>query len=182
MSDNIGVKTTIDKVDGLVGRLEALTKNRVLVGIPATNAGRKDTPVTNADIGYINEFGSPAQNIPPRPFLIPGVRGARERLAKQLKAAAVQALTGDRESVIKRLHAIGMIAQNAVRKKITDGPFVPLADATVAARAKRGRKGAIEEMQRRAAGQAPGTDLAKPLLDTGTLRRSITYVLRGKWI
>lgn len=181
MSEKIGVTTVIDKVDGLVERLEALTGNRILIGIPSENAGREDTPMDNASIGYVNEFGSPAQNIPPRPFLQPGVRDAIPVIEPRLRASCVAALTGNRDQVVKHMMAIGILAQNAVRAKITNGPFLPLADSTVAERARRGRKGAIKELARRANGEAPSTDLAKPLLDTGTLRRAISYVLRGRW-
>lgn len=58
--------------------------------------------------------------------------------------------------------------------------FTPLADSTVEARARRGRKGATLELARRAAGESPGTDLAKPLIDTGQYRRAITHVVRDK--
>ncbi len=58
--------------------------------------------------------------------------------------------------------------------------FTPLADSTVEARARRGRKGAKAELARRAAGESPGTDLVKPLIDTGQYRRAITHVVRDK--
>ncbi|HCN2843789.1 TPA: hypothetical protein N6R16_004997, partial [Escherichia coli] len=51
---------------------------------------------------------------------------------------------------------------------------------TVEARARRGRKGATLELARRVAGESPGTDLAKPLIDTGQYRRAITHVVRDK--
>jgi hypothetical protein len=70
--------------------------------------------------------------------------------------------------------------QNAVRTKITDGPFAPLADSTLRARARRGRKGAVAELKSRAQGNAPNNANAKPLIDTGQLRKSITYVVRKK--
>lgn len=58
--------------------------------------------------------------------------------------------------------------------------FTPLADSTVEARARRGRKGAKAELARRAAGESPGTELVKPLIDTGQYRRAITHVVRDK--
>lgn len=36
------------------------------------------------------------------------------------------------------------------------------------------------ELARRAAGESPGTDLVKPLIDTGQYRRAITHVVRDK--
>lgn len=186
------VTVPIDKVDEMLDSVETLTKVQVLVGVPATDAGReigygKDkkmkAPINNAAIAYIQEFGSPAQNIPARPFLLPGIRDAKEQIGNRAKAAALTAMSGDKDATIKSLHAIGLAAQSAVRKKISTGPFTPLADATLEARVRSGKakKGAEAELARRDAGLAPGTDLAKPLIHTGQLRRSINYVLRGKW-
>ncbi|MBX4298880.1 hypothetical protein K4H04_24285, partial [Mycobacterium tuberculosis] len=63
-----------------------------------------------------------------------------------------------------------------MRAKITEGPFVPLAAATLRARARRGRSGAAKELASRAAGNAPDNSNAKPLIDTGQYRQAITYV------
>src|SRR5260363_429767 len=49
----------------------------------------------------------------------------------------------------KALHRAGLAAQNAVRAKMTEGPFKPLAESTLQARARRGRIGAAIELERR---------------------------------
>lgn len=67
-----------------------------------------------------------------------------------------------------------------VKNHIKAANFTPLADSTVEARARRGRKGAKAELARRAAGESPGTTLAKPLYDTGKYLASITHVVRDK--
>ncbi len=63
---------------------------------------------------------------------------------------------------------------------ITQSKFVPLADSTLAARARRGHKGAAQELENRKAGLAPDNANARPLIDTGIYRRAITYVVRKK--
>lgn len=156
------VKTHKD-IKQIIASAKALSENKVMVGVPSTEVGRKDGPASNAVIAYIHEHGSPRQNIPPRPFLEPGVRNAEEAIVARLKHAADLAMAGNKQGVIKALHGLGLVAQAAVRKKITDGPFIPLSPVTLAARAARGVK------------------RTKPLLDTGALRQSINYVLRGKW-
>lgn len=181
MAETFNLQVKVDEVANVVERVRTLTGNTILIGIPSTTAGRTDTPIDNASIGYINEFGSPAQNIPARPFLRPGVQDAIPVVLPMLRKVAEGAFSKSRDKSIQAMHRIGITTASAVRRRVTTGPFTPLADATVAARARRGRKGAIEEMKRRAAGKAAGTNLAKPLIDTGALRRSITYVLRGKW-
>lgn len=170
-----------DDVAKILRSIADLTAKTVLVGIPESEAPRDDTePVNNAALGYIHEHGSPANNIPARPFLIPGVTSAQERVTGKLKGAAKAALEGKADGVGKGLHAAGLVAQAAVRDKLNSGDFEPLSDATLRARARRGRQGAIDELASRAAGNAPSTETAKPLVDTGQLRNSINYVIRNK--
>ena len=57
--------------------------------------------------------------------------------------------------------------------------FTPLADSTVEARARRGVKGQSGACPTRC-WRVPGTDLVKPLIDTGQYRRAITHVVRDK--
>jgi hypothetical protein len=145
--------------------LEGLLKREVLVGIPASNAARDPEPgekttATNALIGYVMEYGSPAKNIPPRPFLHPGIANARADIEVHMKKAGKLALAGKTEEISQELEKVGLIAQASVQKKITEGPFDPLKPGTLAARRRRGRTGTA------------------PLLDTGQLRRAISYVVR----
>jgi hypothetical protein len=183
MSASVVVK--IDKVGNIVKALTALTNKDVLVGIPDQTTERKpddddDGPVNNATLGYIHEHGSPANNIPARPFLIPGVKDAHDEVEHRLKKAANLALDGNLSAVDAQLSMAGQEARDSVKAKINSGDFEPLADATLEARARKGRKGAKAELASRRAGNAPSTALAKPLIDTGQLRNSITYVVRGK--
>lgn len=168
----IEIKTKVPVKDLMAG-LRTLTKNEVLVGVPAENAGREaedgQRPLNNAEIGYIQEHGSTIDGgdgnsyvIPPRPHLRPGIKGAREKIAGQMKKGLLGAMKGDASAADKALHASGLVAQNAVRNKITEGPFVPLAPMTLAKRRARGRTG------------------TKPLIDTGAYRNAQTYVVRPK--
>jgi hypothetical protein len=160
-----GLTITTDNLASVVQAIHRLTGEEILVGIPQANTARRnddDTSITNAEIGYIQETGSPAMNIPARPFLVPGVQAVEQGITKQLEKAAHAALDGSRLDVEKSFHAAGMVAQNGVRHQINDGDFKPLAEVTLAARRARGRTG------------------TKPLIDTGQLRNSVTYVIRDK--
>ncbi|MBU9534714.1 hypothetical protein KTE49_30225, partial [Burkholderia multivorans] len=59
----------IDRLDEVLKSISGLMQKEVLVGVPDSTAGRKDEgePLSNAEIGYILEHGSPANNIPERP-------------------------------------------------------------------------------------------------------------------
>lgn len=189
----MSLKVTIDRVKDVLASINTLTKHQVLVGIPDEKAERKPDPdephpLNNAEIGFLMETGVPERNIPARPFLVPGVKDNDEKIAKRYRAAAQKALDGDKAAVEKAHAAVGLETASAVRKKITDGPFAPLSEATLRARAARGRKGATRELKRRAEGGAAdalnddgaliSNVNAKPLIDTGALRRSVTYVIR----
>lgn len=150
-----------DGVERLNATMKALRNTTVLVGIPAETAERSGRdPINNATLGYIHEHGAPAAGIPARPFLIPGVRAVQERVGAELAKAGRAALIGDGKTALARLHAAGLIAQSSVRGTINAGVEPGLAQSTVQARAGRGRTGTV------------------PLIDTGALRNSITYVVQ----
>eukprot|EP01037_Dinobryon_pediforme_P023422 gene23422-24868_t len=99
------MKSKTANVNALVERIKAMTKSEVLVGIPDQNAPRSadedearkasGEPVNNAELGYIHEFGVPEQNIPARPFLIPGITAVKARLATILGNGVRKTLSGD---------------------------------------------------------------------------------------
>lgn len=150
-----------DGLPGLLKGVKKLTSHDVLVGIPGEDGPREDgDPMNNATLGYLHEMGSPANNIPPRPFLVPGVQGAMGKITPELAKGAEKSLKGDPAAITKALERVGMIAQNAVKAKINTGPFIPLKPGTLLARRRKGYKG------------------TKPLIRTGQLRNAITYVLK----
>lgn len=154
------IRVTRDEVKNVITNIEAMTGKRVLIGIPDANAGRKDGPMTNAALGYIHENGSPARNIPARPFLIPGVEEAAPKAIEAMKKFAAQGLT-DPAAVDKGLNAAGLIAQASVKNRIRNGVgFAPLSEKTLAQRKAQGKSG------------------TKPLIRTGQLLNSITYVVK----
>ena len=157
-----GVKITRDDSARVLQAIQNMAGKHVLVGIPADNNARKDGPITNAALGYIHENGSAAHNIPPRPFLVPGMKVAAPKCADVLKGYAKKAVTGD-ATIDQGLNAAGLIAQASVKKRIVSQEgFTPLKAATLAARKRKGAKG------------------EKALIRTGQLLNSITYVVRKK--
>lgn len=149
--------------------LKALGSHQVLVGIPAESAAREGSPISNAAIGYVLETGAPERNLPARPFLRPGVASARDAVAKVARKTLIQALslrgsTSESARAIQNgLGQMGLVAANAVRRRIDTGDFAPLAPSTIYRR------------QHRANAPRSGE---KPLVDTGQLRNAVTYVVR----
>ncbi|KWE70550.1 hypothetical protein WL77_12160 [Burkholderia ubonensis] len=155
---------TFDRLDEILKSIAGLVQKEVLVGVPDSTAGRKDQgePLSNAEIGYILENGSPANNIPARQHLVPGVQDARPKFEPQLQKGVEAALDGDLEKVERSLNRAGLVAQNSVRAKVNSNIQPKLADSTLAARR---RRGVMRE---------------NTLVDTAQYRNSITYVVRKK--
>ena len=159
------VETKQDNMPELKRALAELVASDVLVGFPAETATpRTDAgpPMNNAGIAYLNEMGSPAQNIPPRPFLVPGVESVEDEITQHLTDAASAAIEGRPEGVDRGLQAAGMRAQIGVKNFITAGVPPPLAAPTLRQRRMRGFMG------------------TKPLIASGQMLNAVTYVTRKK--
>ncbi|ODB39599.1 hypothetical protein A9L43_15985 [Pseudomonas mosselii] len=189
----MSLKVTKDNVAKVLHAIQKLAGQEVLVGIPATEAERSDdgqgSSLNNAQIGYILNNGSPAQNIPERRFLEPGVEDQRASITGHLQAAAKSALDGQSDKVDRSLNAAGLIASTGVRNKLNSGEFAPLAPSTIRNRHKSRGTASMRASEKRyleliASGSSPEQAQAEagiqPLVNTGQLRNSITYVIRKK--
>ncbi len=157
-----GARVTIDRTKEVFRAIKTLEANEVLIGIPAEKSPRKDdAKIGNAQIGYQNEFGSAALNIPPRPFLIPGVKEAEPECLKRLRAAAIETLTNPKRAT-RGLDEAGLLAVSKVKAKIKALGNYPSDSPTVRARKAKGFKGTAI------------------LRVTGSLLNSITYVIRKR--
>ena len=174
----MSVTTTGPGLASIFAALQELGKTDVMVGIPHGEP-RSDSGLTNAEIAYTQENGSPLQNIPERPFLVPGVEAVQDQVADRLGKAAGAALDGSPAGVVRQLNAAGMVAQNSVRATLNSGDFTPLSLATIKKRARKGRKGARKYLKQLEQGPVD-SNLVKPLIDTAQMRNSVTYVLRDK--
>jgi hypothetical protein len=174
----IRVRQTIDNTAAMRHAFRELDASRVLAGIPDDKDARggDDAPIGNAAIGYIQETGSPAANIPARPFVKPGIKTILPEVRDLLRGAAREALRGNTGGVITAFNKIGLLAVNSIRAKFVDNDWAPLADSTLAARGRIGgkmpkkKRGQAREMPRR----------PNPLIVTGQLRKAISYVIRGR--
>lgn len=156
-----GVTVTIDRVKEIMDALRTLTKEHVMVGVPMDEDHRDEGPFGNAQIGYVNENGSAAAGIPPRPHLEPGILAVSDKCAELMAKGAAGLLEGDDRAIEKGYNQAGMVAVSSVRKHITSG-LQELADGTIEARKRKGFAG------------------TKPLIFTGQYRNSITYVIRDR--
>lgn len=173
---------TVKVIDGF----EKLKGRAVYVGIPSSTAERPGERLNSAAIGYTQEFGSPATNLPARPFLIPGVRSVQTEVIELFKRAAKEAISGS-DKIDVYLHQAGNVAVSAVKKTITSNIPPPLSPVTIANRYKRRktktRRPEEEQYLRaialgtpRGAAQSAAGIIA--LINTAKMLNSITYVIK----
>lgn len=89
-----GVEVLFDHSGKIVDSINKMVIRAVYVGIPANSERPKDSKKapTNAEIGFINEYGDPKRNIPPRPFLNPAARTEEKNIEKIIKEVAVKTI------------------------------------------------------------------------------------------
>lgn len=106
---------------------------------------------------YIHEHGSFVYQIPPRPIIEPAIKDAKDGIGKMLGAAASEAAKGNDSHAA--LEAVGGYAQEKVQEWFENpkNGWAPNSPKTIA--------------QKR-------NHSDQPLIDTGALRGSITFVIR----
>jgi|SRR6185295_136781 len=137
-------------LEALANRLRSLN-DTVLVGVPSGKTEKDGTPT--AMIAAVHEFGSPSRGIPERSFLRSGIRRARP-IFTRLNYYSLKRMVMGKMTEATALGRLGLAAVAAVQNEIVNGTFAPLKPKTIA------RKGSM-----------------KPLIDTGSLRKAITYVI-----
>lgn len=156
------VKITKDNVASLLRNIRAMQQEEVLIGYPEDGAARKASDgISNAALAFIHNNGSTLNNIPARPYLVPGVERASEGVQKLLRKAAERALE-DPSEVRNGLERAGLYAVSQVKKVLVENDFQPLAPQTLRRRRKQGFEG------------------DKALIRTGQLLNAVTHVVRKK--
>jgi hypothetical protein len=113
-------------------------------------------PISMAMVAATHEFGCPEQGIPERPFLRGGIRRGTPKFHK-LNVANLRAVVLGEKGIDESIEMLGVVAVGEVKREFVVGKFVPNSLKTIE------RKGS-----------------SRPLIDTGSMRQSITYVLEGK--
>jgi len=192
MSINLSIQNFQQVQDQLKKELDKLRGDKfVTVGIHEGAQGVESSDLTMASLGAIHEFGAeinhpggtsygyatqddaaagkvrflktgqgyaelgvtgPHQiNIPARPWLAPGVESGTKEYIQTIEAGVK---SGTNPDII--LETIGIIAQGKVQQYMTDLQTPPNAPSTIA------KKGS-----------------SNPLIDSGAMRQSVTYVVQG---
>lgn len=118
---------------------------------------KNGNPYSRAYEFYVQEHGSPLWRIPPRPVLAPAMESHKEEVAEQMKKALKAVLKGG--SVSTELGKVGMLGQNICRDWFTNPENKWAKNSPITIK----KKGS-----------------SNPLIDTGEMRKAITYVIRDK--
>jgi hypothetical protein len=155
---------TEDFTDKFNAIVKSFKRDAVLVGIPEDESQRtSDQMINNATLLAINQFGSPINNIPPRPVMSIGIKNAQDEIADQFKLAAQKSFETGADALDTYYNRAGIIASNSVKKAINSQEGIePPSEATLKARKSQGFAG------------------KKALIVTGQMRNAITYVVKEK--
>lgn len=175
----------------ILERVEKMTRSYVVVGVPSEESKRTDSKkgsVNNAMLAYVHEFGSPANNTPPRPFIVPGVTAVKDSIAPVLKGGIIREANGKKHAVNQALQQVGILATDSIRKTIIQGDFEPLKPATIRNRARDRKysefnraKAEYKKLVSEGYSNAQAQTMAgiKPLIDTAQLLNSISFKVRN---
>lgn len=161
MSGEVNISKKSNYED-LKKNLQSLENLRVSVGIPSKNGVRRQTAKgrvkqpNNAELMYLHTKGSPLQKIPSRPVIEPAIEDDRENLNKMFVVAGGLALNGKKQEVVRQFGLIGLRAEQQAKAWFTNpnNNWTPNTEFTI---------------------RQKGSNA--PLIDTGQLRKAITYVV-----
>lgn len=153
--------TDIDKgYKKIIQSIKDLGVNGVNVGIASDKINKEGVSV--AQYAYWNEVGVESKDgkgwkIPPRPFMRGWADSNKENI-KQTMQSVAQAVSSGKIEAETAVERIGQYCQDGIKSYIRRGDFTPNSPATIE------KKGS-----------------SRPLIDTGTMRRSIRYeIVRNK--
>ena len=146
--------------------LKSLSNYYIEIGVISEKTGRKDDKIsvgiTNAELMYIHENGSPSRNIPSRPILDITIRWAEKNLMPKTLNKIIDGIIyqgWSTSDVEKELNRMCIRMQNYAYESIYDNNGILAPNSQKVAARKKGNH---------------------PLFDTGQLARSITCRLVNK--
>jgi hypothetical protein len=135
--------------------------SHIEVGFP--KAIQYDNGATVPEVAYWNEYGT-TRGIPARPFLRPAIYGNMNTYRQALKVLMRQILLG-KITVTQHWGLLGQMAVKNIRDEIDNTRTPPNAMST-----------AIRKASKTKAGHKIGPIYVHPLIDSGTMRKSVSYI------
>lgn len=167
----------------------------VKVGWFSSNKYPNGTPVAQAAVTH--EFGLPEQNIPPRPFIRPAIKESQSVIKKIIEQGTKKALNGT-GTAEQMMGLAGEKLKGQIQKSIQAVTAPPLKEETIKARIRRtagynkllgnlaAQGASYEQVQTKVNKfinkklEKSSKSLRKPLVDTGLMFDSVTYIVEKK--
>lgn len=151
--------------DVLAKRLADLQSKQAAVGWFST-AKYPDSNVPVAYVATIAEFGNPENKQPPRSF-VRATQTEKQKGWSVLLAKGSRSVLEGKHTAANMYELLGLQVGGDIRKTLATAQFAPLAESTIAARARK-RGLSIEEVNK------------DPLHDTGYMQSSLTNQVTEK--
>ena len=177
----VSVTQDTKQLDAFVKHLEGMKGMTVNVGF--FEDSKYDSGVPVAYVAVIQEFGSPRQGIPPRPFMRPTCVANATKWQQQFAKGSADVADG-KLTWLQVFEQLGLKAAGDTRKTISKIQTPPLSPVTLQLRAW--KKAGVKITKKSQVLQAAhlvalgindtlsGT-AAKPLIDSGVMRNAITH-------
>lgn len=111
------------------------------------------------DVAAFQELGT--ETIPSRPFMRDSVENNEDKIVAFMQSQIADIISNGKTAE-QAFKEIGIFQKNLVQETIEDGEFVPNSPATIRRKTVDGKKG------------------DHPLIDTGTMKNSVNYVIEKK--
>ena len=178
-------------LDKIKEDMKKLMNLDVLVGVPEDESARTDPDgevVNNAQLCYLHTNGSDLQHIPKRPIIEPAIAAHKEEISAQIKKVGEFALAGNTNKANAQLKKVGILGQNIIRSWFLDprNGWPPNSQSTIKEKLLKtpGKLGRDIRAYVDAGGSLndiTGLEgMIHPLIDSGQLRKAMTYVIRDK--
>ncbi len=125
------VVANLQNLKALQQRLKSMDKKELQVGWFESAKYDDATPV--AGIAAMQEFGSPARSIPPRPFFRPTIEGSSKDWSR-LVGDGTRAIINGKASYDQVMNGLGLQVVGDVQKTIATANYTPLSPITLALR------------------------------------------------
>lgn len=149
--------------------MEKLAKLEVCVGFQSDGGGEEGEEPDIVDIAAYNEYGTYASEA--RPFMAQTVEKYGDRIRGMFEQSAAEIQRGS--TVEAALNTVGVQAVTYMQQSITDGDYKPNAPITV-------KGGWMKNKKSGKPFKVKGKKTAQPLIGSGRMRQSVTYVVRAK--
>ena len=176
-----------DRLNSLLRQLRTQRGKAVSIEVGFFESARYEDGTSVPTVAAIHQFGAPNRNIPARPYFTNAMehieREVRRMVLGDLRQQTRALGTGGAVRAPRiddgLLNQIGAKAAGIIQQSIVDISRPPLSQKTIEARRNRGKgkrrtKGRGRRVRVSASGLGP-----TPLIDTGFLRRSVTWKVRS---